>query len=254
LANLVRNEKNLARDRRLLGELTQTLDDELARSDPDEPTLQFLAAALGSFQVIEGQPSSGRAVDPLSSLAEALQPRRPMAVRIAAAESLARLAAVSGGESRSPRAIDALIRAASDPEPDLRQLAVYALGFHRGDAVDNALRAALDDSDRLVRYNAANALARRGDPAAMPVLREMLSTAELEASVRSENPDETQHRVESIQLEALAALEAAARRGHTSLAGDLAPEVGALKESTLAGVRMQAESLGKILQNAPPAP
>jgi HEAT repeat protein len=253
LANLVRNEKNLADDPKLLGELTQTLDDELAKADPDETTLQYLAAALGAFRTINGQPASGRAVDPLTSLAEALAPRRPLAVRAAAAESLARLAAAQGGGVQDERAAAALAKAATDPEPDLRQLAAFALGFFQGEPVVASLRQALQDSDRVVRYNAANALARRGDEAAVPTLREMLTPTQLEDAVRTENAAETQHRVESIHLEALAALEAAAGAGHPELARQLQPEWEALQASQLAGVRMQAESLGKILQRTAPS-
>lgn len=254
LANLVRNEPNLAADPRLLGELTDALNEALVSPDPEETTLRYLAAALGAFRVTTAQNASGRSVDPLASLAEALAPRRPLPVRVAAAESLARLGSVRSGSSDHERAVAALAVAAEDADPDLRQRAVFALGFYPGAGAESALREALDDGDRFVRYNAANALARRGDDAAMPTLREMLSPRDLETAVRAENADETQHRVESIHLEALAALESAARSGHPTIARDLLPEVEALQKSPLAGVRVQAQSLGKILQSASETP
>lgn len=248
LANLVRNESNLAEDPRLLGELTQTLDDELNSASPDEATLQYLAAALGAFKVVEGRPVSGRTVDPLASLSEALKEGRPLAVRVAAAESLARLSAGQGGSLEAPGAAAALAKAAGDSDADLRQRAVFALGFFQGNEVQDALRKSLDDSDRLVRYNAANALARRGDAAAVATLREMLTPADLESVVRTENAAETQSRVETIQLEALAALNAAGTAGHPELARELRPQLEALRSSPLKGVRLQSEELLQILQ------
>ena len=65
-------------------------------------------------------------------------------------------------------------------------MAVYALGFFGGEAAADILRERLNDEDRYVRYNAAIALARRGDPAALGILREMLSPADLEKVIRLE--------------------------------------------------------------------
>jgi HEAT repeat protein len=251
LANLIRNEKRLAEDPRLLGELTRALDDELAAPAPDETTTQYLAAALGAFRIIQAESTSGRPVDPLATLARALAPGRPLAVRVASAESLARLAASHPDPPHDAGAVAALARAASDPEAELRQRAVFALGFHGGQAAQDALRKALEDPDRFVRYNAANALARRGDDTAQDVLREMLSTDDLQSAVRTDSPTETQHRVESIQLQALDALQKAARNGHLDLARQLRGEVESLQDSPLASVRMQAGAVLKNLQAAP---
>jgi hypothetical protein len=251
LANLIRNERKLAEDPRLLGELTRTLDDELALPAPDEATTQYLAAALGTFRTSRAESSSGRPVNPFTTLSRALAAGRPIAVRVAAAESLARLAANESERPEHPDALAALAAAARDGEPELRQRAVFALGFYGGGPAREALRRATEDEDRFVRYNAANALTRQDDEAAEPVLREMLSTVDLTEMVRTENEAETQHRVESIQLEALAALQEAAKAGHPERAHAVRREVVALRESPLAGVRMQAEALLKILPNSP---
>lgn len=254
LANLIRNEKELADDPKLLGELTSLLDDELGRPSADEVTLQYVAASLGAFRTAEAVTASGKAVDPLASLARALAPGRPLPVRVVATESLARLAAVAPEGTGRDEAVAALAQAAADPEPELRQRAAFALGFFGGDASTEALRTALGDGDRFVRYNAANALTRRGDPAALPVLREMLSPADLQEAVRTENADETRHRVETIHLEALDALQAAARARHPELARTVQPDIQDLLRSPLASVRMQAAALEKSLQNGPTSP
>ena len=81
---------------------------------------------------------------------------------------------------RSPARSRPWATAATTGEPEVRQMAVYALGFFGGPSATELLRERLQaDEDRFVRYNAAVALARRGDPAAAGTLREMLSTADL---------------------------------------------------------------------------
>ena len=90
---------------------------------------------------------------------------------------------------------------------------------------------ALEDPDPFVRFNAANALARRGDPASVPVLQGMLSTADLTELLRAPTETETQNRVEALQLEALAALEEGVEAGHLALIDPLRPALEALGRS-----------------------
>jgi hypothetical protein len=247
LANLIQNEKELAQDPKLLKDLTVLLERELAKKHTDAGVPRFLAGALGVFQILDAPGLSG-AHRPLSVLASALATGQPTEVRVIAAESLARQAARLNGTLDDAEAVKALAKAAEDPEPALRQRAVFALGFFGGDEATETLRKVVShDEDRFVRYNAASALARRGDLAALDVLREMLSTQDLAAALSAANDKEKNHRIESIQIEALNALATSVNDKKPFLAERVRSEVGKLSGSKWAGVRSQADSLLKSL-------
>jgi HEAT repeats len=246
LASLIGNDERLAHDPVLLGELTDLLSQELGKDGNPELRV-YLAVALGVFQTLDGRSESGRPVDPLATLSRALDRKEPVKVRMAAAESLAKQAARLDGSLDDPSAVRALVEASDDPEPELRKRATYALGFFGGSKVDDALRKRLDDEDREVRYNAAIALGRRGDPAALPIFREVLNPGDLSQVIRSGNEDEKKNQVESIELVALQSLQTAVGRGIPSLAQLLRPQVAKLATSNLASVRMEAEALLKSL-------
>jgi HEAT repeat protein len=256
LASLIQNDPAIAADPQLLGELTDLLSHELGRvEDPkhqEDPTLaKYLALTLGSFRTLEAQTQSGQIVDPIVPLARALGPKIDQSIRIAAAASLAKQAARLDGKLDDPRAIKALGEMASDENPQVRQVAVYALGFFGGPQSDQVLRDRVrSDEDRFTRYNAAVALGRRGDPAAESTLREMLSTADLDKVVRVDpNTEEKntaaarQNSIEVIQLEALQALRDSLRNPSHQLAPSLRPQVEKLTTSGLISVRNQATEL-----------
>jgi HEAT repeat protein len=251
LASLIRNDVRLAQDPRLLGELTDLLDSELKENENPQLT-QYVALCLGAFQTLEAKLADGRSVDPLDVLARALEPRYGSQIQIAAVASLAKQASRLDGQLDHPRAIAALEQAASGGDAELRQIAAYALGFFGGDDSARVLRERLtSDEDRYVRYNAAIALGRRGDMAALGTLREMLSTANLEQVVQIASATEKQHKIESIQLEALQALQAAQTRGDHELARSLRSEIELLSRSGLVSIRNQAKAvLQKIQSNS----
>ncbi|GAB6166887.1 hypothetical protein JCM19992_28870 [Thermostilla marina] len=99
------------------------------------------------------------------------------AVRAAASASLAELLSRQPNLAADPpqSLVSAVIDAASDPDSQVRSVAAFALGLIDGASAKDTLGRLLDDDDRLVRYNAAAALARRGDRRAVPVLCEMLT-------------------------------------------------------------------------------
>lgn len=130
-----------------------------------------------------------------------------------------RYLALSLGELRDPRGVDALTSALSDPDgqttiyaawalgsigdrraaagllplldhPDagLRKIAAYALGSLDAPEVLAPLRALLNDPVEDVAWNAALALARRDDPAGLPLLARMIDRLYLDQVRR---PDET---------------------------------------------------------------
>jgi HEAT repeat protein len=249
LASLIQNDPKLASDPKLLGELTDLLDHDLDRAE-DPRITQYVALALGRFHTLEAVAGNGQKVDPLAALAHALGAKYPEGVRIAAAASLAQHAARLNGRLDAPKAVDALNEAATRGDTALREMATYALGFFGRDA-DRVLRDRLDDEDRFVRYNAAVALARRGDDAALAILREMLSPNDLDKVIPIASAAERRAKIEAIELEALNALQTAVADGRSGPARSLRPSIEALTRSGLAGVRTSALALLKSLPAAP---
>ena len=141
LASLIQNDPKLGADPRLLGELTDLLAAELDKNG-DPKLIQYLELTLGAFQTLEATTSSGQAVDPIEVLARALEPRYDVQIRMAAAASLARQAARLEGKLDDPKAVEALAGASADEVVELREVAVYALGFFGGEPAAEALRGA----------------------------------------------------------------------------------------------------------------
>ena len=265
LASLIQNTPAIASDPTLLGELTDLFTRELDRAeDPksqeDPKLLQYLALTLGAFQTLEAHTQAGRVVDPLEPLSRAVGAKFDKAVRISAAASLAKLAAREDGRIDDSRAIKALGEMAADENPQLRQIAAYALGFFGGLQAEQVLRDRIKaDEDRFTRYNIAVALGRRGDPAAESTLREMLTTSDLDKVVqvdpetREQNTAAArQNGIETIEIEALDALRASVDRS-PRLAQSLRPDVEKLTRSGLVGVRNQANELLRSLDRSPTA-
>ena len=132
LASLIQHDPKIGSDPVLLGELTDLLSHELDQPDEDPKLTQYVALTLGAFQTLEARTQSGQSVDPLVPLARALDPKYETPIRIAAAASLAKQAARLNGQLDDPDAIKALGEAAATGEPEVRQMAVYALGFFGG--------------------------------------------------------------------------------------------------------------------------
>lgn len=246
LANLIQNDANLAQDGELLGELTALLDQEL-RTEANPKFDQFLALTLGGFKTLDAKPVGGKPVDPLATLAAALDPNHAATIRIAAAASLAKHGARLDGKLESEVAVDALAKASDAIEPEVRQITAYALGFFDGDAAITALEGRLTDEDRFARYNAAIALGRKGDPNAVAVFREILTPKAIGQFVKFETKTETENKIEEIQLQGLDALQTSVRAGNPTLAKLLRPELEGLSKAGQAGVRSRAGELMKLL-------
>jgi hypothetical protein len=251
LASLIQNDPKIGSDPRLLGELTDLLSHELDKNE-DPKLTQYVALTIGAFRTLDATTESGQTVDPLATLARALDPKYETPIRIAAAASLAKQAARMEGMLEGSPVIKNLGAAASAGEPEIRQLSAYALGFFGGPTARDVLRKRLqEDENRFVRYNAAIALARQGDLAAAPTLREMLSTADLNNVIELPGTTEKQNKVESIQLEALGALRSAITTGNIELATALRPKIEELTRSGLVSVRSQALEVLQSLQKKP---
>jgi len=247
LASLIQNDPKLAKDQKLLGELCDLLDHDLDKEESPELT-RYVALTLGAFQTLDARSQSGREIDPLASLERALAPKQSLGVRTAAAVSLAKQAARLNGRLDDPRVVRALSVASEDENPELRQMAVFALGFLGGSESVQRLREKLSDDDPYVRYNAAIALGRRGDPEARTVFREMLSSADLTQRISIRSQTEKHHKIEAIELEALRALQASLDQKVPALALSLRPEIEGLSKSGLVSVRNQAQD---VLQSLP---
>jgi HEAT repeats len=249
LASLIQHDPKIGADPLLLGELTDLLESELDRPDGDPKLMKYETLTLGAFRTLEARTSRGQAVDPIATLAHALGPKNNTEIRLAAALSLAKQAARLSGQLDDARAVKALGECAASGDAELSQMAVYALGFFGGDAAVALLRDAVQHhEDRFVRYNAAVALARRGDVAAAATLREMLTTAGLDKVITFPSVSEKQNKIESIELEALEALRASIAGGSPELARTLRPQIEDLTKSGLVSVRSQALEVLQSLQ------
>lgn len=250
LASLIQNDPKLANDPKLLGELTDLLAHDLDLEESPELT-QYVTLTLGAFQTLDAQSADGRDVEPLAILSRALEPKQPPQVRLAAAISLAKHAARLDGRLQDAGALKSLEVASEDENQELRQAAVYALGFFGGDPSSRVLRDRLKDVDCYVRYNAAIALGRRGDPESRGVYREMLSSNDLNKTVTLASPTEKHSKIEAIELEALQALQYSVDHKSPGLAEGLRPEISTLSKSGLVSVRTSAMALLKSLPSTP---
>jgi HEAT repeats len=252
LASLIQHDPKIGSDPLLLGELSDLLSHGLDQPNADPQLTQYLALSLGAFRTLEARTSSGRTVDALAPLEQALEGKYPVSIRIAAAASLAKQAARLDGKLDDEQAVKALGAAAATGEPEVRQIAVYAIGFFGGDAATELLRERVkQDEDRFVRFNAAVALGRRGDLAAENTLREMLSTPDLMKVIDIASESEKQNKIEGIELEAMGALRTSISGGSAALGKALSKQITELSKSGLVSVRSQAQELLQNLQNTP---
>ena len=83
------------------------------------------------------------------------------------------------GAIGDPQAVPTLVALARDDDAGVRKAAVHALGSFPGNEPRAALLVAVNDPAEDVRWNAAVALARRRDPAAAPVLLQMMDRQHL---------------------------------------------------------------------------
>ncbi|MBI2825749.1 MAG: HEAT repeat domain-containing protein [Planctomycetia bacterium] len=183
LADLLNDPRypELKQDRSLARELGALLTDELKNpgGGKEQTMLEvFLCRALGEFEVAEAAP-------PLLTAASVKSSDR-IAVRRAALEGLAVLAShLPRDGSLPPSAITGVLAAAADDtEAPIRSAAAFALGVVGDRQAAEQLERLLHDTDPDVRYNAATGLGRRGDPAAIDVIVEMLDPESLDSVVR----------------------------------------------------------------------
>ena len=159
----------------LATELQATLDESSA---PDPQLMEYLAGALGNMETSTGVPALRRAT----------APEHPPAVRRVALIALARLAHRLDGRLEDPNVVHDVREHLSDDDPELRELAAFALGFLGDRRAVPALVGSLDDAERTVRYNAAIALGSLDSAAGLPTIAEMLDQEELSSHFHVDMP------------------------------------------------------------------
>jgi hypothetical protein len=135
----------------------------------DDPRVRrYLAVALGRL-------GDRRAVPALLQAAADAGPSGPHADPETQIYSVWALGAIG-----DPQSEPTLVELAKSEDPGVRKTAVHALGSFPSETSRATLVGALGDTVEDVRWNAAVGLARRGDPAAAPVLLEMLDRAHID--------------------------------------------------------------------------
>ena len=218
LADMLHNKRyaSLKRDREAAGHLARILDREIDDSKDghdgqEAATLRyFLARALGEFEVPEG-------TDTLLRAAETKRTPDDELVRHGAIEAIATraydLQKLDPPEQfSSPEAESTLIRLSGDTDPTIRSSATYALGqLGTPDAIKR-LEVLVNDPDADTRYNAAIALAHRGNTKSAETLAEMLDVGELSKAERNAEDDKANFKAAVVVASALDASHALARQ------------------------------------------
>src|SRR5206468_263963 len=113
----------------------------------------------------------------------------------------------------------------ASPDPGIRKIVVYALGALPGEAQILTLRTALEDTAADVRWNAAIALARKGNRDGASVLRQMLDRQYVEETVKRDvRQDSDEDPVADVLISGL-------RAAATLKADSLKPAVTALSQA-----------------------
>jgi hypothetical protein len=136
----------------------------------------FLAQALGKFEVAEG-------MDVLIKAAETRRNENELRVQRGALEAIAERIYVLKNldppiELADEGVESALLKASEDEEPKMREAASFGLGHLGTPAAFERLEVLVDDPAPEVRYNAAVAIARRGNVKSQETLAEMLDPEE----------------------------------------------------------------------------
>jgi HEAT repeat protein len=218
LADMLHNKRyaSVKRDRDAASHLARVLDREIDNSkdgndSQESATLRyFLARALGEFEVSEGTETLLRAAETKRTPDDEL-------VRHGALEALA-TRAYDLGQLDPPEHLEnteaepALIRLSGDTEGTIRSSAAYALGQMGTPEAIKRLEALVNDPDTDTRYNAAIALAHRGNTKSAETLAEMLDVSELSKAERSGEDEKGNFKAAVVVASALDASHALARQ------------------------------------------
>ncbi len=211
--------------------LGKALVDAFIESGRDDPRIRrYLALAIGRL----GAPPPGT----MAALTDALDDADSETV-ISVVWALASL----GDETVVPR----IVSMYQSADSGVRKMAVYALGVLPDDGAHTTLRAALGDPTPDVRWNAAVALARHGDPRSAGVLARMLDRDHVTGLVTA-----SETRIDPAGDVMISGLRAAAGLGSGGVGEALRAAVAALAESD-PSVKVQSAALETLdaLDGAP---
>jgi hypothetical protein len=179
-------DPNVRADRSLAPALVQAF----VESKGDARVQQYLALAIGRLD----PPLPADAIAELKKTVDSSDGE----TRISAIWAL--------GSSGDPSVVPTLEPLYQSPDAGVRKMTVYALGALPGDAQLATLRAALEDPTADVRWNAAVALARKGQHDGVPVLRQMLDRQYVEQTVKREvRVDEDRDPIADVMISGLRA-------------------------------------------------
>lgn len=250
LSHLLRNDSAHTKDEKL----AKAIADELQRQVDAGPAIdnqftEYLAGAAGSFDSLAGLPA----------LRGAMAPDKDAKVRRAALLAVARLSDRRGGLN-DPELAAQVQGYLADENSEIRELAAYTLGFLNGPQIAEALRGRLTDPQETVRYNAAVALASHGDPAAVPVLAQMLDTSRLAKQFfvptdREEMPDMVDiDFAMTIQWQAMQSIRKLRMKAPQADLTPLLAPLRQLAEEPNATLRNEARDVLLLLQRTPEGP
>jgi len=162
----------------------------IAAKDDDPRVRQYLALAIGRLD----PPLPADAVSELTRTLDS-------------SDGEARISAIWAlGSSGDPAVVPRLQALYESDDAGIRKMTVYALGALPGDAQLVTLRTALEDSTADVRWNAAVALARKGQHDGVPVLRQMLDRQYVEQTVKRDvRQDEDRDPIADVMISGLRA-------------------------------------------------
>ena len=152
-------------DRSLGPELVTAFE---ATPETDPLVKRYLALAIGRLD----PPLPPKAIEDLTGALES-------------SDSDTRISAIWAlGSSGDATVVPKLVALYASPDEGVRKMVVYALGALPGESQIPTLRTALQDNTHDVRWNAAIALARKGNHDGVPVLQQMLDRQYVEQTVK----------------------------------------------------------------------
>jgi hypothetical protein len=238
LADMLRNDRfaDFRQNGKAAQELADIFDREIDSAtsaggmDEENVTLRyFLARALGEFRVDEG-------LDVLLKAATTNRDPREAIVRRGAVQAIAVRASNLAEENRGRKLSDPeldriLAQLAKDEDKLVRSEMAFTLGQISTPASELLLEEMVDDPHADTRYNAAIALAQRGNAAGLEVLAEMLDPAEM-TSITEEPNEQAQFFKRSLIISN--ALEAVGKLATTNPNLDFAPVIDSLNRISTA--------------------
>jgi len=191
LANVLRSDHNqeFKSNSKQAARLAAVLDREMTLAGKGDKAVRlrmYLGRALGEFHVADGLPVMIKA----ASTQRFEQELKVRWFAFAGISKLVERMSSDPGFDEDEKLLQFLLKSLEDPEASIQWRAAFALGWYDDPRATAAMVQSLTTGGHVnVRYNAATALARRGDVRCEQVLRQMLDLESIITTI--ENPEET---------------------------------------------------------------